>query len=110
MILLFAIFNSLLVVVASVFCCRYSLFRVSSDVKLVHALSFCRVFLVLQSMFLLQDIRNQRRYRQRRRQEKKKLGQTLDSLQSKSQFYEEQIDYYNQYIRVCLDNLSKKGK
>lgn len=61
-------------------------------------------------MFLLQDIRNQRRYRQRRRQEKKKLGQTLESLQSKSQFYEEQIDYYNQYIRVCLDNLSKKGK
>jgi len=61
-------------------------------------------------VFLLQDIRNQRRYRQRRRQEKKKLGQTLESLQNKSQFYEEQIDYYNQYIRVCLDNLAKKGK
>ena len=61
-------------------------------------------------LIFLQDIRNQRRYRQRRRQEKKKLGQTLESLQSKSQFYEEQIDYYNQYIRVCLDNLSKKGK
>ena len=61
-------------------------------------------------LIFLQDIRNQRRYRQRRRQEKKKLGQTLESLQSKSQFYEEQIDYYNQYIRVCLDNLSNKGK
>lgn len=59
---------------------------------------------------IAKDIRNQRRYRQRRRQEKKKLGQTLESLHSKSQFYEEQIDYYNQYIRVCLDNLSKKGK
>ncbi|XP_074632574.1 ras GTPase-activating-like protein IQGAP1 isoform X3 [Acropora palmata] len=59
---------------------------------------------------IAKDIRNQRRYRQRRRQEKKKLGQTLESLQTKSQFYEEQIDYYNQYIRVCLDNLAKKGK
>lgn len=59
---------------------------------------------------IAKDIRNQRRYRQRRRQEKKKLGQTLESLHNKSQFYEEQIDYYNQYIRVCLDNLSKKGK
>lgn len=34
----------------------------------------------------------------------------MESLQNKSQFYEEQIDYYNQYIRVCLDNLAKKGK
>lgn len=59
---------------------------------------------------IAKDIRNQRRYRQRRRQEKKKLGQTLQSLQTKSQFYEEQIDYYNQYIRVCLDNLAKSGK
>ncbi|XP_048583306.1 ras GTPase-activating-like protein IQGAP1 isoform X2 [Nematostella vectensis] len=59
---------------------------------------------------IAKDIRNQRRYRQRRRQERKKLNQTLDSLQTKTHFYEEQIDYYNQYIRVCLDNLSKKGK
>ena len=62
------------------------------------------------SLSLTQDIRNQRRYRQRRRQEKKKLQATLDSLHGKSQFYEEQIDYYNQYIKVCLDNLAKKGK
>lgn len=68
------------------------------------------VLVIWYLVFLLQDIRNQRRYRQRRRQEKKKLGQTLESLQNKSQFYEEQIDYYNQYIRVCLDNLAKKGK
>lgn len=72
----------------------------------------CRlsVLVIWYLVFLLQDIRNQRRYRQRRRQEKKKLGQTLESLHNKSQFYEEQIDYYNQYIRVCLDNLAKKGK
>ncbi|XP_031561536.1 ras GTPase-activating-like protein IQGAP1 isoform X2 [Actinia tenebrosa] len=59
---------------------------------------------------IAKDIRNQRRYRQRRRQERKKLKQTLESLQTKTHFYEEQIDYYNQYIRVCLDNLSKMGK
>ena len=57
---------------------------------------------------LLQDIRNQRRYRQRRKQELKKLKETVENLNSKEKFYEEQIDYYNQYIKVCLDNLAKK--
>merc|ERR1719318_926120 len=66
---------------------------------------------------IAKDIRNQRRYRIRRKQELRKLQQTLARLQSKAKFYEEQIDYYNQYIKVCLDNLStearqksKKGK
>uniref|UniRef100_A0A8C4SYK8 IQ motif containing GTPase activating protein 3 n=1 Tax=Erpetoichthys calabaricus TaxID=27687 RepID=A0A8C4SYK8_ERPCA len=57
-----------------------------------------------------QDIRNQRRYRQRRQAELVKLRQTLQSLHAKSAFYGEQIDYYNQYIKTCLDNLTTNGK
>uniref|UniRef100_A0A8C4SY72 IQ motif containing GTPase activating protein 3 n=2 Tax=Erpetoichthys calabaricus TaxID=27687 RepID=A0A8C4SY72_ERPCA len=56
------------------------------------------------------DIRNQRRYRQRRQAELVKLRQTLQSLHAKSAFYGEQIDYYNQYIKTCLDNLTTNGK
>uniref|UniRef100_G3WR35 IQ motif containing GTPase activating protein 3 n=1 Tax=Sarcophilus harrisii TaxID=9305 RepID=G3WR35_SARHA len=65
---------------------------------------------------IAQDIRNQRRYRQRRRVELVKLRATFQGLLAKTAFYEEQGDYYNQYIRTCLDNLAhshkndKKGK
>lgn len=57
-----------------------------------------------------QDIRNQRRYRQHRREELLKLRQTLRALDAKTSFYEEQIDYYNQYIRSCLDGLAAGHK
>jgi len=57
---------------------------------------------------IAKDIRNQRKYRQRRKQELQKLKATLENLTRKSTFYEEQVDYYNQYIKVCLDNLTKK--
>lgn len=57
---------------------------------------------------IAKDIRNQRKYRQRRKQELQKLKQTLENLTRKSKFYEEQVEYYNQYIKVCLDNLNKK--
>ncbi|XP_059801884.1 ras GTPase-activating-like protein IQGAP1 [Hypanus sabinus] len=56
------------------------------------------------------DIRNQRRYRQRRKAELVRLQQTYSGLISKTTFYEEQIDYYNQYIKTCMDNLASKGK
>uniref|UniRef100_A0A8K9Y0A7 IQ motif containing GTPase activating protein 1 n=1 Tax=Oncorhynchus mykiss TaxID=8022 RepID=A0A8K9Y0A7_ONCMY len=57
------------------------------------------------------DIRNQRRYRQRRKAELVKLQQTNAALNSKTAFYNVQIDYYNQYIKTCMDNLaSNKGK
>ena len=59
-------------------------------------------------VFFIQDIRNQRKYRQRRKQELQKLKQTLENLNRKSTFYEEQVDYFQQYIKVCLDNLNKK--
>ncbi|NWU57806.1 IQGA2 protein, partial [Dromas ardeola] len=55
---------------------------------------------------LAKDIRNQRRYRQHRKGELLKLRQTLQGLNAKTLFYEEQIDYYNQYIKTCLDNLA----
>lgn len=68
----------------------------------------CIAFLVW--LCFLQDIRNQRRYRQHRREELLKLRQTLQGLNAKTLFYEEQIDYYNQYIKTCLDNLAASNK
>ncbi|NXK51406.1 IQGA1 protein, partial [Chauna torquata] len=59
---------------------------------------------------LAKDIRNQRRYRQHRKGELLKLRQTLQGLDSKTLFYEEQIDYYDQYIKTCLDNLAASNK
>ncbi|KAM8986460.1 ras GTPase-activating-like protein IQGAP3 isoform 2-T2 [Ara ararauna] len=59
---------------------------------------------------LAKDIRNQRRYRQHRKGELLKLRQTLQGLNAKTLFYEEQIDYYNQYIKTCLDNLAASTK
>ncbi|NXI98624.1 IQGA3 protein, partial [Psophia crepitans] len=59
---------------------------------------------------LAKDICNQRRYRQRRKGELLKLRQTLQGLNAKTLFYEEQTDYYNQYIKTCLDNLAASNK
>ena len=59
---------------------------------------------------IVQDMRNQRLYRQRRKQEVVRLRQTLRSLAAKRSFFEEQVDYYNQYVKTCLDNLSTKAK
>ncbi|XP_025943124.1 ras GTPase-activating-like protein IQGAP1 isoform X2 [Apteryx rowi] len=59
---------------------------------------------------IAKDIRNQRRYRQRRKAELVKLQQTYGALNSKATFYEEQVDYYKSYIKTCLDNLASKGK
>uniref|UniRef100_A0A8C8BM53 IQ motif containing GTPase activating protein 2 n=1 Tax=Otus sunia TaxID=257818 RepID=A0A8C8BM53_9STRI len=57
---------------------------------------------------IAKDIRNQRRYRHHRKAELVKLQQTLNALNSKTAFYEEQINYYNTYIKTCLDNLTRK--
>ncbi|NXP80375.1 IQGA1 protein, partial [Ramphastos sulfuratus] len=59
---------------------------------------------------IAKDIRNQRRYRQRRKAELVKLQQTYSALNSKASFYGEQVDYYKSYIKTCLDNLASKGK
>uniref|UniRef100_A0A8D3C4J2 Ras GTPase-activating-like protein IQGAP3 n=1 Tax=Scophthalmus maximus TaxID=52904 RepID=A0A8D3C4J2_SCOMX len=63
---------------------------------------------------IAKDVRQQRLHRQRRGGELLKLRQTLVSLQEKSSFHSEQVDYYRHYITSCLDNLTKtaesKGK
>jgi len=56
----------------------------------------------------LQDIRNQRLYRHRRKQDMLRLKRTLKGLAMKRSFYEEQINYYSQYVKTCLDNLAAK--
>uniref|UniRef100_A0A8C5AU68 IQ motif containing GTPase activating protein 2 n=1 Tax=Gadus morhua TaxID=8049 RepID=A0A8C5AU68_GADMO len=56
------------------------------------------------------DIRYQRRYRQRRKAELVKLQQTLTALNSKADFYQDQTNYYDTYIKTCLDNLNRNMK
>ncbi|XP_054629890.1 ras GTPase-activating-like protein IQGAP2 [Dunckerocampus dactyliophorus] len=58
---------------------------------------------------IAKDIRYQRRYRQRRKAELVKLQQTLLALNSKTTFYQEQMNYYDTYIKTCLDNLNRKN-
>ncbi|XP_052795267.1 ras GTPase-activating-like protein IQGAP1 [Mya arenaria] len=59
---------------------------------------------------IAQDIRNQRRYRNNRKQELNRLRLTLKSLTEKRMFYESQVDYYNQYVKTCTENLQQKGR
>ncbi|XP_069334673.1 ras GTPase-activating-like protein IQGAP3 [Eulemur rufifrons] len=59
---------------------------------------------------LAKDIRNQHRHRQRRKAELVKLQDTFQGLSTKTTFYEEQGDYYSQYIRACLDHLAPNSK
>ncbi|XP_005356948.1 ras GTPase-activating-like protein IQGAP3 [Microtus ochrogaster] len=59
---------------------------------------------------LAKDICNQRRQRQRRRAEILRLRATLKGLEAKTTFYEEQGDYYSQYIQACLDHLAPRAK
>ncbi|XP_037537000.1 ras GTPase-activating-like protein IQGAP2 [Nematolebias whitei] len=58
---------------------------------------------------IAKDIRYQRRYRQRRKAELTKLQQALTALNSKAAFYQEQMNYYDTYIKTCLDNLNRKN-
>uniref|UniRef100_A0A8D3BXF6 Ras GTPase-activating-like protein IQGAP3 n=1 Tax=Scophthalmus maximus TaxID=52904 RepID=A0A8D3BXF6_SCOMX len=59
---------------------------------------------------IAKDVRQQRLHRQRRGGELLKLRQTLVSLQEKSSFHSEQVDYYRHYITSCLDNLTANSK
>ncbi|CAK6979525.1 ras GTPase-activating-like protein IQGAP3 [Scomber scombrus] len=59
---------------------------------------------------IVKDIRQQRLRRQRRGAELLKLRQTQESLQVKSSFHSEQVDYYRHYITSCLDNLTANSK
>ena len=57
-----------------------------------------------------QDICSQHRHRQWRKAELGKLQATLQGLDAKMAFYEEQGDYYSQYIRTCLGHLAPRAK
>jgi len=37
-----------------------------------------------------------------------RLKRTSKALSTKRSFYEEQVNYYNQYVKTCLDNLAAK--
>nr|XP_025748375.1 ras GTPase-activating-like protein IQGAP2 isoform X2 [Callorhinus ursinus] len=58
---------------------------------------------------IAKDIRNQRIHRKLRKAELAKLQQTLKALNEKAAFYEEQINYYDTYIKTCLDNLKRRN-
>uniref|UniRef100_A0A8C4KVQ3 IQ motif containing GTPase activating protein 2 n=1 Tax=Equus asinus asinus TaxID=83772 RepID=A0A8C4KVQ3_EQUAS len=58
---------------------------------------------------IAKDIRNQRIHRKLRKAELAKLQQTLKALNEKAAFYEEQINYYDTYIKTCVDNLKRKS-
>uniref|UniRef100_A0A8B9WVR2 IQ motif containing GTPase activating protein 2 n=1 Tax=Bos mutus grunniens TaxID=30521 RepID=A0A8B9WVR2_BOSMU len=58
---------------------------------------------------IAKDIRNQRIHRKLRKAELEKLQQTLNALNKKAAFFEEQINYYDTYIKTCLDNLKRKN-
>ena len=84
------------------------------SLKVVAICSIVQVFVILFwqfqfNVFFHQDIRNQRRYRQRRKQELTKLKQNMERLDQKAKFFEEQSDYYNQYIKSCLQSLANKS-
>ncbi|XP_032752960.1 ras GTPase-activating-like protein IQGAP2 [Rattus rattus] len=58
---------------------------------------------------IAKDIRNQRLHRKLRKAELSKLQQTLHALNKKAAFYEDQINYYDTYIKTCVDNLKRKN-
>jgi hypothetical protein len=59
---------------------------------------------------IAKDIRNQHRYRQQRKQELARLQQADVQLTKKAESFNEQIEFYQQYVKACLDNLAKAGK
>ncbi|XP_008851771.1 ras GTPase-activating-like protein IQGAP3 isoform X2 [Nannospalax galili] len=59
---------------------------------------------------LAKDIRNQRKHRHRLKGELVRLRATFQGLSVKTTFYEEQADYYSQYIQACLDHLAPRPR
>lgn len=55
---------------------------------------------------IAQDLCHKGLYRQQRARELVTLRNTISSLDSKTQSLQEQVDFYNEYIRRCLDNLN----
>ena len=53
---------------------------------------------------IAQDIRNQRKHRKRRQQEIEHLQEVLKVLDNKNSLLKEQVSYYNEYVKACLEN------
>lgn len=51
------------------------------------------------------DISNQKKYRIIRNKELQTLGITKKQLDEKTKYYQEQVEFYNEYIQRCLQNL-----
>ena len=59
---------------------------------------------------IVQDIRNQRKHRQRRQQEIEHLKEVLKVLGEKNNLLKEQVSYYNEYVKACLENHNNSTK
>lgn len=57
-----------------------------------------------------QDIRSQRKHRQRRQKELQHLQQVYKVLQNKHNSLAEQVSYYNEYVKACLDGFNSKKR
>ena len=90
---------------------NYGLLKLNLGAKTVKNIAIlCHLTVLICQYCCLQDIRNQRRYRNNRKIELRKLRVTVKCLGDKRQFYESQVDYYNQYVRTCNENLQQKGR
>ena len=57
---------------------------------------------------IAQDIRNQRKHRKRRQQEIEQ--EVLKVLDNKNNLLKEQVSYYNEYVKACLENHNSSTK
>lgn len=56
---------------------------------------------------IARDITNQRKYRLRRKQDLKKLSNTMEDMNKKRKYFSEAVTYYQEYVKACINNLSK---
>jgi hypothetical protein len=59
---------------------------------------------------ITQDIRYQRKHIQRRLKEYQHLNEVYKVLQNKQNMLNEQVSYYNEYVKVCLERYKSKKK
>ena len=59
---------------------------------------------------IAQDIRNQRKHRQRRQKELVHLLEVYRVLNKKTALLKVQVSYYNEYVKACLDSLNSKKR
>ena len=78
-------------------------------IKLNSSYNASNVYQLLISK-IAQDIRNQRKHRLRRQKELVHLNEVYIVLEKKQLLLKEQVSYYSEYVKACLDSFnSKKG-